>query len=90
MIAPSYKQKSRTRMTRAATEFLPATLTATTAATTTAAAAWLILGFVDFERSSAHVLAIEILDRTGRIGAWHFDESEAARASGFTIHDHGN
>ena len=69
---------------------LPATLTAATATATTATAARFVLRFVDLERTTAHVLAVEVLDCSRRIGAWHFHEAEAAWATGFTIHDQGN
>ena len=66
--------------------YLPATLTA--AATT--ATAGLVLRFVDLERTPAHVLAIEVLNRSRRIGTRHFHEAEAARSPGFAIHDQCN
>ena len=68
---------------------LPATAAAATAArtATTAAAALTLLRFVDAQRTTAHVLAVQGLDGTLCVGARHFDEAEAARTAGFTIVD---
>jgi hypothetical protein len=69
---------------------LPATLTAATTTTTATAAARFILRFVDLERTTAHVLAVEVLNCSRRIGTRHFHEAEAAWTTGFTIHDQCN
>ncbi len=69
----------------AATTAATATAAGTTAAT--AAAALTFLCFIDAQRTTAHVLAIEGLDGALCFGARHFDEAEAARTAGFAIVD---
>jgi hypothetical protein len=49
-----------------------------------------LLGFVDLERATAKVLAIERLHGARGIGARHLDETEATRAAGFAIVDQGH
>src|SRR5688572_23646481 len=62
------------------------TTTVSAAATTTAAtAAGLVLGFVDFQRATAEVLAVQRLHRLLGVGARHFDEAEAARLARVTV-----
>ncbi len=60
---------------------------ATTAATATAAAAALLAGasFADGEVAATEVSAVEGLDGLGGVFVGHFDEAEAARASGFAV-----
>jgi hypothetical protein len=71
--------------------WLPATSTAAaTAATATATAArttaaGLFLCFVNLKRTATHVLTVQALDCTGRIGTRHFDETETAWAAGVAI-----
>ena len=56
------------------------TTTVAAAATTTAAtAAGFVLRFIDLERATAEVLAVQGLHGALRIGARHFHEAEAAR-----------
>jgi hypothetical protein len=63
-----------------------ATATATwTSATTTAAGAGLVLGFVDAQLTTTHIVAIQALNGPGCISLAHFDEPESAGASGLTI-----
>src|SRR5207247_1131560 len=50
------------------------------AATTTTAAA--ILGFVDAQRTPAHVAPVQLVDRLIGVPVVHFHEPEAARAAG--------
>src|SRR5512138_1210684 len=73
--------------TAAATATTTAAVAATAAATTAATAAGLVLRFVDLQRPATHVLAIQVLDRPGRIGAGHFDEAEPTGTAGLTIVD---
>src|SRR5260370_19427717 len=48
------------------------------------------LGFVDFQRALAHFLAIEFLNgRRAFFLGRHLDKAKAARATGFTIFNHG-
>jgi hypothetical protein len=49
-----------------------------------------LLRFIDFQRTTAEVLAIERLHGAGGIGIRHFDEAEAARATGFAIVHQGH
>jgi hypothetical protein len=80
---------------------LPATATTTTAATATATAgartataatttASAFLRFIDAQWATAHVLAIERLDSALCVSTRHFDETEAARTTGFTVVDQRN
>jgi hypothetical protein len=75
---------------------LPATATtaaataARTAATTAATTALTFLRFIDTQRTTTHVLAVQGLDGALRIGARHFDEAEAARTARFAIIDQRN
>ena len=57
------------------TDVLPTTVAAAT--TTAATAAGFVLGFIDLERATAKVLAVQRLHRLLRIGAGHFNEAEA-------------
>ena len=68
----------------AATTTAAAVAAATTAATATAA---VLAGasFADGEVATAEVSAVEGLDGLGRIFVGHFDEAEAARASGLAV-----
>ena len=61
--------------------------TATTAArtSTTAASAGLVLGFVDAQLTTTHIVAIQALNGSGRVGLAHFNEPESAGAAGLTI-----
>src|SRR6186713_2102706 len=58
---------------------------ATTTEVATRGAALALLGFIDLQRTTAHVFAIERLHGAGGIGIGHFDETEAARAAGLAI-----
>ena len=69
-----------------------ATVAAEAAATTTAAwtsaaatSAGLVLGFVDAQLTTTHIVAIQALNGTGCIGLAHFNEPESAGAAGLTI-----
>jgi hypothetical protein len=67
-----------------------ATTTATTATRTTAAAAaatLTFLSFIDTQRTTAHVFAVQGLNSTLRIGARHLHEAEATRTARFAIVD---
>ena len=69
-----------------ATAATAAVATATAARTTaTTTGAGTILRFVDAQRTPAHGVAVQRLDRTGRIILRHFDEAEAARTTGITV-----
>ena len=72
-----------TRPTHAAAE------AATTAATTTTGAG-LVLGFIDAQGATAHVLAVDGLDGARGIGLAHLHEAEATGAAGFAIIGKGN
>jgi hypothetical protein len=72
-----------------------ATGTSATAATGTSAAATaaatLRAGFVDIERASIQIGAVESCDRLIRLGAIrHFDERKAARTAGIPIGHHAD
>src|SRR5689334_14499768 len=56
----------------------------------TRGAALALLGFIDLQRTTAEILAIERLHGAGGIGIRHFDEAEAARAAGFAIVHQGH
>jgi hypothetical protein len=60
---------------------------AATAARTSAAAAsaGLVLGFVDAQLTTTHIVAIQALNGAGRVGLAHFNEPESAGAAGLTI-----
>jgi hypothetical protein len=65
-------------------------LEAAAAATTTTevaarGAALALLGFIDLQRTTTEVFAIERLHGAGGIGIRHFNEAEATGASGFAI-----
>jgi hypothetical protein len=74
-----------------ATAAAPASAIAATVSTTTASsvrAAGFGLGprFIDLQISTAEILAVESRDGFGGfIVIWHFDETEAASASGFAV-----
>jgi len=71
------------------TDVLPTTVAA--AATTTAAtAAGFVLRFIDLERATAKVLAIQRLHRLLRVSARHFHEAEAARLARVAVIDQGD
>src|SRR5581483_7131070 len=55
-----------------------------------AARAGLVLSFVDLERPTAEVHAVERLHRARCIRTRHFDEPEATWLPGVTITDQGN
>src|ERR1043165_6105221 len=57
----------------------------TTTEVATRGATIALLGFIDLQRTTAEVLAIESLHGARGIGARHFDEAEATGASGFAI-----
>src|SRR5690349_3730359 len=59
-------------------------------ATWSAAAAWLVLSFIDLQRAPVHVVPVQILDCARRLGARHFHEAEAARLTGVAILDQGD
>lgn len=74
---------------------LPATAataaaTAGTAATAAATATLAFLRFIDTERATTHILAVQGLDGALRIAARHLDEAEAAGTAGFAIVDQGH
>jgi hypothetical protein len=74
--------------TAAAAEAATRTTTAaarTTATTAAAAGAGTILRFVDAQRTSAHVEAVQRLHGALCISLRHLDEAEAARPTGFTV-----
>jgi 2-methylaconitate cis-trans-isomerase PrpF len=62
-----------------------ATAAAAVATTTAATAAGFVLRFIDFQRATAEVLAVEGLHGALRIGARHFHEAEAARLARVAI-----
>lgn len=67
-----------------------AAVTATEAATaartpTTPTGAWLVLSLVDAQLTTTHVVAVQALDRPGRIGLAHLDEPESAGAACLAI-----
>jgi hypothetical protein len=78
----------------AATTAAIATATAATAAiataTAAAAAARTILCFINAKRATAHAVAVQCLDRTGRILLRHFNETETALAACFAINREGH
>ena len=62
-----------------------AAATTTTAEVAARGAALALLGFIDLQRTTTEVFAIERLHGAGGIGIRHFNEAEAAGASGFAI-----
>jgi len=64
---------------------IPAATTTATTEVATRGATITLLGFVDLQRTTAEVLAIERLHGAGGIGIRHFNEAEATGASGFAI-----
>ena len=66
-----------------ATAATAAIAAATAAARTTRAGT--ILRLVDAQRTTPHGIAVQRLDRPGRIGLGHFNETEAARAARFAV-----
>ena len=76
-----------TAVAAATTAAVTTTAAAVAVATTTAAAAALLAGasFADGEVATAEVGAVQSLDGFGGIFVGHFDEAEAARASGLTV-----
>jgi hypothetical protein len=87
-----FQAKKKRRLLGAADRsrsILQRSVTAAAATTTTEVAtrgaAIALLGLVDLQRATAEVLAIESLHGALCIGARHFDEAEATRASGFAI-----
>src|SRR5689334_10037902 len=69
---------------------LEAATAATTAEVSTRGATVTLLRFIDLQRTTAEVLAIERLHGAGGIGIRHFDETEATRAAGFAIVHQGH
>src|SRR5437867_2642795 len=75
---------------------LPAVAAAAAAASPAAASsaaassATAILGFVDAQRSPAHVASVQLVDRLIGVTVIHFHEPEAARAAGFAVGDHSH
>jgi hypothetical protein len=61
---------------------------AASAAATAAAAAAPVLGLVDAQGPSAHVSAIQLVDRLIGVPVIHLHEGEAARAAGLPVGDH--
>jgi hypothetical protein len=86
-MTPSDGLEGRTRLTARAGKSSPATLTAAATTTTAATTAGLVLRLVDLQRATAHVLTVQVLDGTSRIGTGHFDEAEATGTTGFAIVD---
>src|SRR5690349_4188206 len=66
-------------------EAAAATAAATTTEVATRGAALALLGFIDLQRTTTEVFAIERLHGAGGIGIRHFDETETARAAGLAI-----
>jgi len=62
-----------------------ATRTAVAAAATTAARTLAILGFVDLQRTTVHISAIQRLHGAGGVGIVHLNESETAWAARIAI-----
>ena len=58
---------------------------ATAARTATATAARLVLSFVDAQLATTHIVTVQALDGTGRIGLVHLNKPETAWATGLTI-----
>ena len=69
---------------------LEAATAATTAEVSTRGATITLLRFIDLQRTTAEVLAIERLHGAGGIGIRHLDETEATRAAGFAIVHQGH
>jgi hypothetical protein len=78
-----------TTTTAATTATAEAAATTTTAATTTAGALT-FLRFINTQRTTAHVLAIQRLDGASSIGIGHFNETEATGTSRFAVIDESN
>jgi hypothetical protein len=66
-------------------EAAAATAAATTTEVATRGAALALLGFIDLQRTTTEVFAIERLHGAGGIGIRHFNETKAARAAGLAI-----
>jgi hypothetical protein len=71
-------------------DVLSTTVAAATATTTAATAAGFVLRFIDLERATAKVLAVQRLHGTLSVGARHFNETEAARLARITIIHQGD
>src|SRR5581483_5061634 len=69
----------------AATATVAAAEPATTAGTPAATAARLVLRLIHAQLTTAHIVAVQALDRTSRISLAHLDEAKAPRPSGLTI-----
>jgi hypothetical protein len=71
--------------TAAATAAARSARTTAAAATTAATAALTFLSFVNTQRTTAHILAVQGLDGALRIGARHLDKAKATRTTRFAI-----
>ena len=69
---------------------IPAATTTATTEVATRGATITLLGFVDLQRTTAEVLAIERLHGAGGIGIRHFDETKTAWAAGLAIVHQGH
>src|SRR5688572_1915443 len=76
-----------TAVTATAAATTAAAAIAATAAAAATATLGLVLRLVDLQRTTAHVLTVQGLDRAGRVGTGHFDEAEATGAAGLAIVD---
>jgi hypothetical protein len=75
---------------RSTTAVAATATTTVSAATAAATAAGFVLRFIDLQRATAEVLAVEGLHGALRIGARHFHEAEAARLARVAIVHEGD
>ena len=75
---------------QAAASARQASVTARTAAAVSARRALALLSFIDLERATLELGAIERLHGATGIDIRHLDEAKAAQATGFAIGDQGN
>jgi hypothetical protein len=85
-VGASHRTRAGIEPTRASTTEVLAT-TVSAATTTAATAAGLVLGFIDLQRATAEVLAVQGLHGLLGVRARHFDEAEAARLARVTVID---
>jgi hypothetical protein len=84
-VSESKRRLPATAIAIAAVAAIAAIAAEASAARTTTAGAWLILGFINAQRSAVHRITVQTLDRTRRISLAQLDETEASRPAGLTI-----
>jgi len=82
---PAVATAATTTAATVAAEAAAAATAARTSAAAAATSAGLVLGFVDAQLTTTHIVAIQALNGAGRVGLAHFNEPETAGAAGLTI-----